>query len=238
MPIYEWPSDWYRSTQSTFRIQARSQTTPRSYIGGKSVYGPHAAIWMTQLTLAPQAQDSLGQAMAAFFSRLDGQAGLIRIGDPLRLMPQANRVAKPSINTWDDDTLFDDGTGWENRPVPPYAVVAVSASRGENYLVIKALAASKSRLLRRGDLLELRPNGIATETPNLYEIQVDGSTNSSGEVGIEIRPRLRQGFAVGDMVVFDRPTSVFRLVDDDQGAAEMSLPRIANIGFSLVEAIV
>jgi hypothetical protein len=193
---------------------------------------------LAQVALAPQAQDTYGQAMAAFFSRLDGQAGLMRMGDPLRLMPQANRLAVPSISTWDDDTLFDDGTGWANFPVPPYAVVGAQAARGGNYLVIKALPASKERLLRRGDLLELRVNGVADETPCLHEIQVDGSTNSSGEVGVEIRPRLRRGFAVGDMVVFDRPTSVFRLVDDDQGAAEMSLPRIANIGFSLVEAII
>ncbi len=236
--IYEWPHSWYKFISSTFRLQAHSQVTPRTWIGGKSVYGPHAQIWVAQLTLSRQRWNENGQAMAAFFSRLDGQAGLMRIGHYQRLKPQLNRELSSGSQAWSDGTFFDDGTGWANGLVPDIGSVAVAATRGDNFIVLGGLQASTSRVLRRGDLVELRANGIATEVPNLYEVQVDGTTDANGLVGFEIRPRLRQGFAVGDQAVFKVPTSVFRLVDDEQGAAETDHPNLASIGFSLVEAIV
>jgi hypothetical protein len=237
--IFEWPRSWYRFTQTTFRIQSRSQTTPRTYIGGNSVYGPHAAIWVGQFALATERQTKGdGQAMSAFFSRMDGQAQLIRMTDYQRMRPLANRLATPTKQAWSDDTYFDDGTGWAEYPVPPVAVVAAACSRGADYIVLGGLPASQTSVLRRGDLVELRPNGIWTSTPNLYEVQVDANTNSDGKVGFEIRPRLRQGFAIGDMAVLDHPMSVFRAIDDDQGVGQISHPGQVTRSFSLVEAIV
>lgn len=236
--IYEWPTDWYSVSRASFRLQARSQVTPRTFIGGKSVYGPHAQIWVATITLAPQDWDAAGQWMAAFFSRLDGQAGLMRFGDPARRKPQFNRLTPGGSQAWSDSTFFNDGTGWASGLVPEVAYAAAAAKRGDNYLQIGGLQVSTSRVLRRGDLFELRPNGIATETPNLYEVQFDGTTNASGATGIEIRPRLRQDIAAGDMVVLTEPRSVFRLVDDDQGAPELGREVIADIAFNLVEAII
>lgn len=238
--IYEWPRDWYRFTTNSFRLQSRSQTTARSWIGGKSVYGPHAQLWVARMTLNTEKWDDRGQTIAAFISRLDGQAGLLRIGHYHRLKPQYNRLNSGGSQPWSDSTLFDDGTGWVSGLVPPFAFVLAAASRGDNALQIGGLLpVSTSRVLRRGDLLEIRPNGIASDGPNLYEVQVDGNTNADGETGVEIRPRLRQNLAAGDQVVLQNATSVFRLIDDEQGAADISAPgSLTSAGFSLVEAIV
>ncbi len=236
--IYQFPSDWYSFSRGIFRLQARSQTTARTWIGGKSVYGPHAQIWLAQLTLSLQDWDAAGQYIAAFFSRLDGQAQLMRIGDPARRMPQYNRLIASTKAPWSDSTFFTDGSGWATGALPDTCFLSSAASHGDNFIVLGGLPASTSRALRRGDLLELCAGGIATEVPNLYEVQVDGTTDSSGRVGLEIRPRLRQDFALGDMTKLTDPTSVFRLVDDDQGAAEISKELWASIGFNLVEAII
>lgn len=236
--IYEWPLDWYKATAATFYLQSRSQSSSRPWLGGKSVYGPHAQIWVCKMTISEQEWDGRGQAMSAFFSRLDGQAGLMRIGHVARLIPQWDRVTATTVQPWSDGTFFDDGTGWESGTLPPLVHVAEAASRGARYIVVGGLPVSSSRVLRRGDLFEIRPNGVASESPNLYEVQFDAPTNSSGATGIEIRPALRQSIAAGDTIVLRNPTSVFRVVDDDQGAVEVTPPMRSNFGFTLVEAIV
>jgi hypothetical protein len=236
--IYEWPHGWYGFISSTFRLQARSQVTPRTWIGGKSVYGPHAQLWVAQVALPRQRWNENGQAIAAFFSRLDGQAGLLRIGHYQRLKPQLNRAIAAGSDTWNDGTFFNDGTGFASGNVPDLCTIAADATRGADTVSITGLQASASRVLRRGDLFEIQPGGVASDSPNLYEVQADAATDSGGSTTVEIRPRLRQDIASGDGVLFSYPTSVFRCVDDDQGVAETDHPNLASIGFSLVEAII
>lgn len=236
--IFTFPVAWYRMTKVTFRLTAKSQITPRTWIGGKSVFGPHAQLWVAQFTLAVQQQDAYGQSIAAFFSRLDGQAKLIRIGDPFRRVLQFNRRNVGSGSLWDDLTSWDDATLWAEGLQPSSGTVSVAASRGDKSLVIAGLQHSTAASLSPGDLIEIQPGGAASETPNLYEVQTVGDTDSTGKTGVEIRPRLRQNVVAGDKVVFRDATSVFRLIDDEQGAAEVEIPNIYVIGFSLIEAIV
>lgn len=234
--IFEYPREWYSFTTVRFQLRSMSQVSSRPWSGGNSVYGPHAQLWMPKLTAATQDAE-VWQPMDAFFSRLGGQAGLIRIGDPSRLVCQFNRENTASQEQWSDSTFFTDGTGFVSGLIPPTAFITTAVDRGENAIIIGGLPVSTSRALRRGDLLELRQNGIATACPNLYQVMVDGSTNSAGETGVEIRPRLRQAMAAGDMVVIDHPTSTFHLVDDSQAEMEITPPLFAAFGFSLVEAI-
>jgi hypothetical protein len=236
VPIYEWPRDWYQFTNVTFPLRASSQTSPRPWAGGNNVYGPHVQMWLPKLTVSVQV-DPVWQAMAAFFSRLGGQAGLLRIGHVTRTSPQYNRSFLPGREAWSDGTFFDDGTGFVSGLLPPTAFVLEAAMRGAIFLKIGGLPASINRALRRGDLFEIRIGGIATATPHLYEIMVDGATDSDGNIGIEIRPPLRTNVAIGDQVVLEYPTSTFHLIDDTQGDIELTAPVLANFGFSLVEAI-
>lgn len=235
--IYEYPREWYRFTQLSFQLRSASQISPRPWAGGNSVYGPHAQLWMPKLTATMQQQDTWPQ-IDAFFSRLGGQAGLLRIGDASRLQPRFNRAIAASAGLpFSDGSTFTDGSGFLSGLLPPTCVLAAAASRGDIAVVVGGLPVSTPRALSRGDLLEVRPNGIPSACPNLYQVMVDNATNSSGQAGVEIRPPLRQGVAAGDMVVLSYPTSVFHLIDDSQAEMQISVPTNADFGFSLIEAI-
>lgn len=234
--VWEYPREWYSFTTVRFQLRASSQVSSRPWAGGNSVYGPHAQLFMPKLTASTQDAE-VWRPMDAFFSRLGGQAGLLRIGDASRLRPQYNEELAASSEAWSDTTFFTDGTGFLSGLLPPTCHLLAAAARGATSVTIGGLPVSTSRALRRGDLFELRPNGIATICPNLYMVMVDGHTNSDGETGVEIRPPLRQAMAAGDMVVLEYPTSVFHLVDDGQAEMEITPPLFAAFGFSLIEAI-
>lgn len=234
--IYSFPREWWHFTNVSFQLRSASQISPRPWAGGNSIYGPHAQIWMPKLTVSTQDIDTWPQ-MDAFFSRLGGQSGLMRMGDPSRTSPRYNRLLVPPFATWSDGSSFTDGTGFASSLLPPTCFLTSAANRGDKSVVIGGLPASTANVLSRGDLFEVRPNGIPSATPNLYQIMVDGPTNSSGQAGVEIRPPLRQGLQAGDMVVLDHPTSVFHLIDDTQAEMAITAPVLADFGFSLVEAI-
>jgi hypothetical protein len=233
-PIYDWPLEWYKFTSATFRLQSRSQVTPRTFTGGKTVLGPHSQLWVSQLAFNPNERwDDDGQAVSAFFSRLEGQAGLIRIGHVARITAQLNRLTAATPEQFSDGTGFTDGTSIVVKPVPPVCTLAAAASRGDNYIVLGSLPASQSKLLRKGDLIELRPNGVWSRMPSLHEVMVPGSTDADGKTGVEIRPRLSQGYAFGDMAVLDDARAIFKLVDDDQGVPIINPPDFASLSFNL-----
>lgn len=234
--IYEFPREWYRFLKISFQLRSASQVSPRPWAGGNSIYGPHVQLWMPKLVASEIIGDGW-QARDAFFSRLGGQAGLMRISDHSRAAPQYNLERAAIGEDFSDGFGFSDGTGFSSGMIPPTAHLIAAADRGASAIQIGGLPASTSRALRRGDLLEIRPNGIAGIVPHLYQVMVDGSTNAAGETGIEIRPRLRKSVASGDMVVLSYPTSVFHLIDDTQGEIELAAPFNANFGFSLIEAI-
>lgn len=234
--IYEYQLEWYTFTQLSFQLRSASQVSARPWAGGNSIYGPHAQLWMPKLTSSTQ-DIEIWTAMDGFFSRLGGQAGLIRIGDPSRRVCGYNRSLAPNTQLWSDGSSFSDGTGFTSGLMPPTAYLNAAASRGDKTVVIGGLLASTSRALRRGDLFEVRPNGIPSATPNLYQVMHDNATDSSGNAGVEIRPALRMDMMAGDMVVLKNPTSVFHLIDDSQAEMTITPPEFAAFGFSLFEAI-
>jgi hypothetical protein len=94
-----------------------------------------------------------------------------------------------------------------------------------------------SSALRAGDLLQIKPNGIPGTVPHLYKVMVGGDTNSSGEIGVQIEPGLRQGVAAGDVVSLRNPSTLFRLVDDGQGDIQVGGAGMGSTGLSFVEAL-
>jgi hypothetical protein len=171
----------------------------------------------------------------AFFARLDGEVGVFRLSDTLRCQPAYNRGRKLPSELWSDNTPWSDGTGWLNAGyVPPAAEVAAVATAGSADVVIRGLPISTADLLAPGDLLEIRPNGIPTDTSNLYEVVRGSGSDANGEAGVEIRPRLRQTFAIGDMVVLHHAQGVFQLSDSEQGRVFRD-SNMGSFGFSAVE---
>ncbi len=238
MAVLIWPENWYRFASSSFTLRSVNFAAAHTWTGGRSVNGPFAQLWMADFVMASQAWDDRGQEIAAFFSRLAGQAGKFRIADPLRRRPLRDRRLAPTSETFSDATQFSDGTGFVSGYLPDFVTLDLAAVKSATSIVLRGLPASEPAVLRRGDLIELRPSGVPSETPNLYEVQFNAPTDASGKTRVGLAPSLRQGFAAGDMAVLRDPTSVFRVKDDEQGRAERDVASIAAIGFSVIEAIV
>jgi hypothetical protein len=217
MQIYTWPAEWLQFISGEFQLRTfamRSQATLSPRRNTRLTY----QIWTVQATYKSERGPTRWAPKSAFFARMDGEAGLLRMADPLRCQPTLNRTLNLPQEPWGDNTLFSDNTGWLNSGlVPPTAEIGVPASMGDVDIVIRGLPPSASQVLVPGDLIEVRPDGIATTIGNLYEVVRGSASNAEGVAGIEVRPRLRQGFAVGDMVVLQHAQCVFRLADADAG---------------------
>lgn len=232
--IYTWPREWHKFISSQFNLRTvamRSEgpLTPRR--NARFVY----QVWTVQVASKSEVGPSVWAPKEAFFARLDGEVGKFRFSDTLRCQPAYNRRRnKFPQEPWSDNTLWSDGTGWLNAGyIPPSGELDAPALADSNHLVIRGLPPGIERdALQPGDLLEIRPNGIATETSNLYEVvrgsgtDVADGSSPGGRAGVEIRPRLRQNFAAGDLVVLHHPQGVFQLTDPDQG----QMFRDANLG--------
>ena len=235
--VYDFPREWYDLiVTQKFTLRSLSQVSGRPWAGGRNVAEPHVRLFTSEVTMAPQ-RDPVLQDMDAFFSRIKGPSGVLRLSNALRLAPWYDRNLSPTVATWSDSSLFTDGTGFANGFLPPEVFVATAAARGTNYIVLGGFPASITDVIRRGDLLEVKPNGIPGVIPHLYKAAFTCSSNSSGQVGIEIGPNLHGGIAAGDTVGLRYPSSLFRLADDTQGDIEGSGAGIGTFGFSVIEAL-
>ena len=232
--VYTWPAEWYRFTQTQFTLRTLS-------LGSRSSLSPRRTtrlmyqIWQVQMTYARERGPSSWAPKEAFFARLDGDVGLLRLADTLRCQPTYNRHNRPPGIPWDDLNPWSDGSLWlAEGLVPPTATLAAAATRGAKDIVIGGLPPEADAALVPGDLIEIRPDGIPTETSNLYEVVRGGATDEYGTIGIDIRPRLRQSVIGGDMAVMQLAQGVFQLADGDQGALSRD-SNMGSFGFTAVE---
>lgn len=231
----EWPQEWYKFVSSEFglRTAALASTGPLSpRRNTRLVY----QIWTVQATLKPERGPTKWAPREAFFARLDGEVGVFRMLDSLRCQPAYNRARNLVGEPWSDTTPWSDGTYWTNAGyVPPGAQLSEAALAGDVHIVITGLPVNgNEQVLQPGDMLELRPDGIATATSNLYQVVRGSPTDAAGKAGVEIRPRLRQSFAAGDMVVLHHAQGVFMLTDAEQGRVYRDA-NMGNMGFAAQE---
>lgn len=235
--ILEYPRDWYDFATGSFFLSSINTSSSSPFTGRRSITGPNSQLWRVKVTLAPQ-EPELWMAMEGFIAELAGQAGLLRFADFAKLLPQRDMAVDPDSEPWSDGTFFDDGSGWASGLLAPSIFATAAASRGDTGFSVGGLPVSESRVLRRGDNIEIRRNGIWDETPSLHILIRDVGTDASGETRLEFRPALRKGIAAGDMVVLTYPMSVFRMIDDAQGQVERTPYLRGDLGFELIEAIV
>lgn len=235
--LMEWPRAWYRVASGNFFLSSTNLVAQNPFTKRLSVSGPTSQLFQAKIDLAVQPHEAwLG--MEGFFAEAGGSKSIIRMCDFGRLTPQVNFEAEGIVTPWSDGTFWTDGTGWVNGRLPPKVVVAERAAKGQTSVVIGGLPASTPRVLRRGDDVEFRRNGVADETPSLHRIIRDAPTNAAGRTRIEFRPALRKGVDIGDMVVLDYPMGNFRLIDDNQGVVDRSLPNLGTLSFQLIEALI
>lgn len=234
--VYEYPREWYKFTASKFQLRQAALGYRPAFRPTQKTSRLIEQYFAADFVQKPELGPSKWQGKEAFFAMLEGEVNCLRISDPLRCAPLYNRVAanKPVPQPFDDGTYFTDGTGWVDGAVPEYATVAVAATRGDEWLVIGGLPESIQHLLNPGDLLEIRPDGLQSETSMLHEICTLGSTDEDGKSAVKIRPRVRSNIIAGDQVVFAYPQAVMKLIDAEQGMLSRD-SNYASFGFACAE---
>lgn len=236
--VYDFPREWYALlTTQKFTLRSLNQSAPTTWNGaGASAIGPHTQLWTTDFAFRPM-YDPVQQDVDAWVSRLRGRSGVARISHTLRNRPWYDRNLAASTSLFSDGSTFSDGSAFANGYLPPEIYVATAAARGARYITLGGLPASLATAFRAGDLLQIKPNGIPGSVPHLYKIMYGGATNSSGQIGVDIEPGLRQAVAAGDVVSLRYPSTLFRLADDGQGEIEIGANGIGSTGLSFVEAL-
>lgn len=241
--IQTFPEAWYDLIVSNkFVLRSINQSAGRPWGGAGTAVSnrPHTQLWTEQITFGPL-RDPILQDIDALIARAKGRSGLIRMSNVMRLLPWHDRDLIENngytTSTFSDGATFSDGSKFINGLLPPEIQVEESAVRGAGYLVLSGFPASMANVLRRGDLLQIKPGGVAGTVPHLYKATFGGDADSSGRIGIEIEPRLRQGVNASDTVSLRFPDTLFRFVDDNQGDIDGSPGKFGNLGFSLVEAL-
>lgn len=248
--VQTWPTEWYQYVVSNaFVLRSMNQRAGRPWGGAGAAVSarPHTQIWTERVTLAPM-RDPLLQDIDAFIADAKGSSGLIRMSNTLRLAPWADRklaggewppgaLSNATTSRFSDGSGFDDGSGFANGFGPSAVQIYQAAARGANYIVLSGFPASTANVLRRGDLVEVKPGGVAAEFPHLYKAMLGGNSDASGRVGIRIESPLRASVNAGDTASLRYASTLFRFSDDNQGDVEGSDGGQGAIGFSLIEAL-
>lgn len=237
--IWNWPTTSPPKTRSfrlrAFNISSMAAQTQEYISGGLMVQRFEAG-----LTLPPQSSEQW-RDLDGLIVALRGASGKIRLWDHQRKEPFYNTGIPASTATWDGGAAWNDGALWTAGKLPPFVVSGENRSRGEANLLIKGFPASLSGVLRRGDLFEVRPNGIPAAHAHLYQVTRWANSNASGESRVYFEPGLRRGLRSGDQVVIGGaglfPMSVFRLASDDEGDIEVNEAGHGSVGVRFVEVL-
>lgn len=236
--VWEIPRRLWRTDNVQFYPRPVSLSSASPYTGARSIYGPTASVWVAQLTSVELAEADW-RPLEAIFIGMQGVAGLVRIGPPLKSVPRYNRLNAGTPTCFSDDTDFSDGTAFIDGLIPALAFVDEAADAEADSIVIGGLPTGLFPALYAGDVFEVRPNGVAAEFGHLYCIIYDAPTDADGRTRVSIVPPLRAGVAVGDQIVLKNATSVFRPQDDSQGIFQLTRPaaHVGKIGFTLIEEL-
>lgn len=239
MTVFSLPRKFWGVAQSSFYLRPLSFVSTSPYTGQRSPYGPIAQVWVCDLTL-PAKEKALWRELSGLVSRQRGISGLIRLPDSFRLktgFDDAVEATNPASEPWSDDTLFSDGTGWEDGYLPTSVSVAAKALRGENDILLSGFPASTNSVLRSGDTFELRPNGIPVLHGHYYEVTADSKSDADGKVRVLFEPSLRASIAIGDQCLLRDATTVMRFASETEGTISRVVGDYGTLGFSFIEEL-
>lgn len=239
MVVESWPFNSIPEMRSfrlrSFNVSAVGSQN-REYIPG----GLMVARWEAKLSFADMNEEKWREH-DGLIARLRGASGLLRLWDAARPEPFYNQAVTKSVTPWDGGTTFTDAPGFEEGALPPFVAVDAAAARADNNLVLSQFPASKTAVLRSGDLVEFRPNGIAVPHGHLHVVTRSANSNPDGKARVYFEPGLRGALVAGDMCVLGggdlRPTTVFRLASDEEGLIDVRAPNIGSLGLSFIEVL-
>jgi hypothetical protein len=242
--VWEVPRHMRGAVESSFYLQSNAIDDASPWTGERTPYGPYAQAFLADIKPAQASSPAKARAgevtwreWQGFMTRLRGTSGKMRIVDYYRMRPVYDARVSPDVSNWSDGSHWSDGSGWAQGALPPYVTLAEAAREDDDSIVLQGLPVNTDMVLNPSDLIEMRPNGVATSWSNLYEVVHCARTNADGKTRVYIQPGLRQGLAVGDVAVLRFPTGVFRLADATQGIVTRSLGNVGSLGFKLIESL-
>ncbi len=247
--VWSIPRHMRAVVQSQFYLSQSSIDNPSPWTGQRTPYGPFVQLFTADIkpAQAPGARrveelrnrgdqnHGSWRDWQGFITRVRGTSGKIRLVDYYRMRPAFDERNKPTLSNWSDGTGWSDGTQWSEGAIPPFVTLDEAAKVGDDSVVLRGLPENTEEVLSPSDLMEARPNGVATNWGNLYEVVHCARTNSAGKARVYFQPGLRQNFAAGDMFVLRYPTCVMRLADKEQGIVTRSLGNVGELGMKLIE---
>lgn len=244
MTIWSWPYDAIPEMRSfrlrAFNISAIAAQSQELVSGGLLVQRFEA-----RLTL-PSLIEEKWRDLDGMLAELAGTGGRLRLWDHARPEPYFNRNVPRLASAWDGGALWTGGGGWLAGPLPPTVIVAETAARGKNNILLSGFPAGQSGVLRRGDLMEIWPNGQQADHGHLYEVTRWSNSNDTGLSRVYFRPGLRKGVRAGDHMLIGqgikgggpKPSTVFRLASDEEGNIEVRGKNFGSLGLTLIEVTV
>lgn len=239
--VVDFPRELYTRiiTSQKYKLRSVNQSAGTNWNGtGGKPSGPHTQFWTADVSLG-QMEDPILQDVEAILTKLKGRANVLRFAYSNRWAPYRDRSRVAGRVNFSDGTSFTDGTGFVNGLLPPEVFLVNAAAAGSRYLTLAcgSSALGVPNAFRAGDLLQIKPGGIAGTVPHLYQATLGGDTDASGNIGLTIEPKLRQGVAAGDTVSLRYPDTLFRLADDNQGEIDVGGGGFGTCGFQLIEAL-
>jgi hypothetical protein len=112
------------------------------------------------------------------------------------------------------------------------AMVCFNATAGASTMVVGATSAQGNKTLKTGDFL-----GFGTGTAQqIVMVVADATSDANGDVTIVFEPPLRQSYANGTAVVWDKPAALFRATQKDFSWQRQSV-FVSGMTLDLVEDV-
>jgi len=220
----------------SFDLKSISLSSTGALSGQPLNAGPVAQRWIASVTSAEQDQTEW-RPFRGLIASLRGRVGLTRCFDPACRRPLFDVLAAKTQTQWSDATDWSDGTGWSSGCLPPNVAIDAAAARGARSVVMREFPASTEKVLRHGDLFEIRPGGVSAEHGHLYIVTGVANSDASGKTRVAFEPGLRTGVAAGDTVSLREPSTVFSLATDEAGDVNVRAPNIGRFGLPLIEVL-
>jgi hypothetical protein len=225
-PVIDWPSD-----ALPFRAHAPN-LAPTSISGGRSLAGverirqPDAGLWTLRLEIPIRQQPQI-RLVRALAARAQGRSGVFRIcvGDCGRgpgAMP--GYALPPHRVPHSDGAGFSDGTAYRGETAP--AALAESAVARAVSLVVQMETA----------VTDPEPGQFLTLRDGLHVI-AEAEALGAGLHRLTVEPPLRQAAPAGSRILFDRPTGLFHLAQDNGLSLALDLQKFGQLSVDFVESV-
>ncbi len=232
MVVIEIPDDMLSGTNFAFYLSRRSLTSKSGFSAHVRASGPIDERWLAEITLPARKAREDSDRFDAIFDRAGGMSGVLSAFSTVHAIPRGTATGLGGAGVpFSDDATFSDGSLFASGI--SQSTVGAAGARGSEFVTISGLLASQSVGFAIGDMF-----AIAQGSANygfLHKAITNAPTDASGVATVQIRPRLREAVAVGQVVHFHKARGVFRVAEDNAHFVSRGPGGIGQARISLVE---